>query len=90
VVRLQCYSGLTAHNSGLRWQRMSFKPERAGSRKRIYSRVPPPRFFIATAMELTVMRATQRHRELVADLASERTRLREAQMVCIGGPATAD
>ena len=37
-----------------------------------------------------MVRATQRHRELVADLATERTRLREAQMVWIGGPATAD
>ena len=69
---------------------MSFKPKRAGSRKRIYAPVLPPRFFITTAMDLTVVRPTQRHRELVTDLASERTRLCEAQMVWIGGPATAD
>jgi hypothetical protein len=41
-------------------------------------------------MDLAVVHATERHRELVAHLASERTRLREAQMVWIGGPATAD
>jgi hypothetical protein len=69
---------------------MGFEPERAGSGKRIHSRVPPPRSFITAAMDLTVVRATERHRELVADLATERTRLREAHMVWIGGPATAD
>jgi hypothetical protein len=37
---------------------MGFKPERTGSRKWIYSGVPPPRPFIAAAMDLTVMRAT--------------------------------
>ena len=36
------------------------------------------------------MRTTKRHRELIADLATERTRLRESQMVWIGGAATAD
>jgi hypothetical protein len=70
-------------------QRMGFKPQRAGSRKRIYSGISPPRSFVTAAMDLTVVRATERHRELVTDLATERTRLREAQMVWIGGPATA-
>ena len=41
-------------------------------------------------MDLAVVRATDRHRELVADLAAERTRLREAQMVWIGRPPAAD
>ena len=41
-------------------------------------------------MDLTVVRPTERHRELVADFATECTGLREAQMVWIGGPATAD
>jgi hypothetical protein len=69
---------------------MGFKPERAGSRKWIYSGVSPPRPFITAAMDLAVVRATERHRKLVTHLATERTRLREAQMVWIGGPATAD
>ncbi len=41
-------------------------------------------------MDLAVVRATERHRELVAHLATERTRLREAQMMRIGWPATAN
>ena len=35
-----------------------------------------------------MVRPTERHRELVADFATECTGLREAQMVWIGGPAT--
>src|SRR6516165_9731150 len=41
-------------------------------------------------MDLAVMRTTERHREFVADLATERTRLRVAQMVRIGRPPAAD
>jgi hypothetical protein len=37
---------------------MGFKPEGAGSLKRIYFSLPPPRSFIAAAMNLTVVRAT--------------------------------
>jgi hypothetical protein len=49
----------------------------------------PPLFFVAVAMDLTMVRATQRHRELVADLATEGTALRETQVVRIrGAPAT--
>jgi len=40
-------------------------------------------------MDLTVMRATERHREFIAHFATERPRLREPQMVWIGRPATA-
>jgi hypothetical protein len=32
-------------------QQMSFKPQRAGGRKRIYSSIPPPRLFIAATMD---------------------------------------
>ena len=35
-----------------------------------------------------MVRAAQRYRKFVADLAIERTRLREAQMMSIGWPAT--
>jgi hypothetical protein len=52
---------------------VSLKPERAGSCKRIYSGISPPRSFIAAAMDLSVLRATQWHREFIAHLASERT-----------------
>jgi hypothetical protein len=39
--------------------------------------------FIATAMDLAMMHATERHHKLITDLATERTPLREAQMVWI-------
>ncbi len=62
-------------------QRMGFKPERAGNGKRFYSCLLPPRSFITAAMDLTVMSATERHSELIADFASKCARLCEAQMV---------
>jgi hypothetical protein len=69
---------------------MGLKPKCAGSRKGIYSRLPPPQSFIAATMDLPVMRATERHREFIAYLAAKRTSLREAQMVRIRRPATAN
>ena len=63
-------------------QRMRLQPECTGGGKWIYFGFTP-RFFIAAAMNLTMMRATERYRGLVADFATERTRLREAQMVRI-------
>jgi hypothetical protein len=36
-------------------------------------------------VQRAMMKATNRNRELIADLASERTRLRKAKMVRIGG-----
>ena len=62
---------------------MRLQPECAGGGKWIYFGFTPPRFFIAAAMNLTMMRATERYRELVADLAAECTRLRQPQMVRI-------
>jgi hypothetical protein len=69
---------------------MGFKPERAGSCKRIYSRLLPPQSFIAATMDLPVVRATERHREFVAHFATERTRLREAQVMGIRWPPTTE
>jgi hypothetical protein len=57
---------------------MRFKPERTGGRNWVCSAVLPPQSFIAAAMDLPVMCSAQRHRELVTDLATKRTRLREA------------
>jgi hypothetical protein len=42
------------------------------------------------SMQLAMMSPAERHREFVADLATECTRLREAQMVWIGRPPAAD
>ena len=63
--------------------RMGFEPQRPGRARRIESEFPPPSGFITMTMELAMMCPAERHRELVADLAPERTRLREAQMVGI-------
>ena len=41
-------------------------------------------------MQLAMMSPAERHRKLVADFATERTRLREAQMVWIGRSPPAD
>ena len=41
------------------------------------------------AMDLTMMHAAERHRELIADLAAECHGLCEAQMMGVGGLATA-
>ena len=41
-------------------------------------------------MGLAMMAPAQRHRELIADLTAERAMLREAQMVCVYGPAPAN
>jgi hypothetical protein len=62
---------------------MCFEPEHAGSRKRIHSDFLPPRRFIAAAMDLAVVRTAHRHRELIARLATERSRLRKPQMMRI-------
>ena len=88
-VRVGC--GLVVRSGGFlsrKW--MSRKPQPACGDKRLYSAVPPPRSFIAAAMNLTVMRPAQRHGELIAHLATERTRLRKTHMVRIRWTPTAN
>jgi hypothetical protein len=62
---------------------MGCKPQRACGDKRLYSAVPPPRCFIAAAVDLAVMRAAYRHRERIAHLATERMGLRKTQLMRI-------
>jgi hypothetical protein len=62
---------------------MRLQPEHAGSHKRVYSRLPPPQSFVTAAMDLTMVRTTERHRELVADLAAEPARLCKAEVVWV-------
>ena len=69
---------------------MRLQPQAASSGGWIDTNLVPPRRFIATAMNLTMVSATERDRELVADLAAERRCLGKAQMVSIGGPTTTD
>jgi hypothetical protein len=71
-------------------QRMGFEPQQARRRLGIGTGCCPPGRLVATAMDLAVMPAAQRHRELVADLAADRRRLRETKMMRIGGRAATD
>jgi hypothetical protein len=64
---------------------MYLKPQRAGGDGRINPGLAPPSGFIAVAMDLAVVASAQRNRELIADLAPERSALGESQVVGIGG-----
>jgi hypothetical protein len=65
----------------IHWQRMRLQPKRAGLDGRIDSGRPPPIGFISTTVHLAMMAPAQWHRELIADLATERWGLRKAQVV---------
>src|SRR5580704_6761178 len=71
-------------------QRMRLQPQRAGGNGRIDTGLLPPRGFIATAMDLTVVAAAQRHGELIADLAAKCPALGKAQVMSIGRNAATD
>jgi hypothetical protein len=51
--------------------------------------IGPPRDLIPKEVQVTMVIAAQRHGELVAHLATERTRLGEFEVVCIAGRASA-
>src|SRR5262249_4009432 len=65
-------------------------PEPAGNLDRVNAGLPPPRALVVGAMHRTMMPATERDRELIADLAAERTGLGEPEMMGIRGLAAAD
>src|SRR6266571_2563894 len=65
-------------------------PEHACDRERFDFGRSPPRDLAAMAVKLAVMQAAKRNRELIADLATERPRLRKAQMMRLGWQACAD
>jgi hypothetical protein len=50
---------------------MAFQPQGTSGIGRINPRLFPPRCFIATAVKLAMMAATQWDRELIADLATK-------------------
>ena len=50
---------------------MCFKPKDAGRRARIDTGLIPPRGFIAAAMHLPMVPATEGNSELIADLTAE-------------------
>src|SRR5215472_347746 len=64
-------------------------PKPAGNLDRVNTGLPPPRALVAGAVHRAMMPATERHRELVADLAAERTGLGETEMVGVRGLAAA-
>jgi hypothetical protein len=53
-------------------QWMTFQPQGTRGNGRIDAHLFPPRRFIATAVDLAMMAATQGNRELVADFAAKR------------------
>ena len=69
---------------------MRAKPQDARDNPRINLSLSPPCGFIAAAVNLAMVPPTQRHRELVTDLAPESRRLREAQMVSVCGASSTD
>ena len=69
---------------------MRLQPKRTGSDSRLNASICPPCGFITRAMGLAMMAAAERHYELIADLAPESALLREAQMMGIRRPASAD
>jgi hypothetical protein len=56
-------------------------PELAGNLDRVNACLPPPRALVARAMHQPMMDATEWDRELIADLAAERTGLGETEVV---------
>src|SRR5215472_10294333 len=69
---------------------MRLQPQAASRGGWVDTSLGPPHRFITTAMNLAMVPATERDRELVANLAAERRRLGKAQMMGIGGAAAAD
>jgi hypothetical protein len=63
-------------------ERMRFEPQRARRNRRIHTDPVPPGSFVTT-MKLPMMTAAQRHRELIADLASECAALCKTQVMRI-------
>jgi hypothetical protein len=58
-------------------------------RRRIDARSLPPSDFVAVAMKLTMVSATERNSEFIADFTAKSPALRESQVMRIAGlPAT--
>jgi hypothetical protein len=68
---------------------MGFEPQYSRSTGWIESELRPPGRFVSVTVKFAVVRTAQRHREFIAHLATERPRLREAQMMRIRRPPTA-
>ena len=69
---------------------MGFEPKLAGGDGRIDPGFAPPSGLITMTMKLAVMTTTERHGELVTDLAAERPVLGKAQVMGVARFTTAD
>ena len=69
---------------------MRLFPEVSGDLQRFDLEVVPPGHFIADLMQLPVMTAAERNRELVADFEADRSRLGEPQVKRIARLPPAD
>ena len=69
---------------------MRLEPQRARGSTWIKSGCPPPRGFVAVAMDFAVVASAQRNRELITDLSPESPGLGETQMMQVGRHAAAD
>ena len=69
---------------------MGLNPKRSRRTGRIETEFMPPCCFITMTMDLAMMSAAERDRELIADSSAERSVLRKAQMVRIAGLTAAD
>ena len=69
---------------------MALQPQGASGDGRIDRGLVPPGQLVTAVMDLAMMSAAQRDRELVADLAAKGWRLRKLQVVSVSGNPTAD
>jgi hypothetical protein len=69
---------------------MTYQPQGASQNGRIDTSLFPPYRFIATAVNFSMMAATQWDCELIADFAAKRPWLRKSQMMSIRWAAAAD
>src|SRR5438105_4868599 len=65
-------------------------PEVPCSRQRVDLHIRPPGLFITLPVQGLMVRPTQRDSKLIADLAPERARLRELEVMCIHWGLLAD
>ena len=82
--------GISKRASRAARKRVRFQPQFSCRDGRIDPRLPPPCYFVAAAVNLAVVAATQGNGELVADFAAERPALAIAQMMGIARLATAN
>ena len=69
---------------------MAFEPKQTGRIHRIIAHITPPGRFIAAAVYVAMVPAAQWDGELVADLSTECSALRKAEMMGIGWSAAAN